>query len=64
MVQRNLLSHLSSDSAALRRSFHTYINGGRTRVEDVYIVALAEEKMRETVKTALQGGLFNPINTK
>jgi hypothetical protein len=64
MVQRNLLFYLSSDPAALRRPFHTHTNRGRTRVEDVYIVALAEEEMRETVKTVLQRGPFDPENAE
>jgi hypothetical protein len=64
MVQRNLLSYLSSDPAAPRRPFHTHTNGGRTRVEDVYMVALVKEEMREAVKTVLRKGLFNPKNTK
>jgi hypothetical protein len=64
MVQRNLLFYLSSDPAVLRRSFHTYINGGRTRVEDIYMVASAEKEMRETVKTALRRGPFNPENAE
>jgi hypothetical protein len=64
MVQRNLLSCLFSDPAVLRRPFRTNTNGGRTRVEDVYMVASAEEEMRETVKTALRGGPFDSKNTK
>jgi hypothetical protein len=64
MVQRNPLFHLFSDPAALRRPFYTYTNGGRTRVEDVYIVALAEEEMREAVKTALRRGLFDSENAE
>jgi hypothetical protein len=64
MVQRNLLSHLSSDPAAPRRPFRIHTNGGRTRVEDVYMVASAEKEMRETVKTALQGGPFDPENAE
>jgi hypothetical protein len=64
MVQRNLLSYLSSDPAALRRPFRTLTNGGRTRVEDVYIVASAEEEMREAVKTALRRGPFDPENAE
>jgi hypothetical protein len=64
MVQQNPLSYLSSNLAALRRPFYTYINGGRTRVEDVYMVASAEEKMREAVKTALRRGPFDSKNAE
>jgi hypothetical protein len=64
MVQRFLSSLLSFLRATLRRPLRTLTSGGRTRVEDVFMVVIAEEKMREAVETALRGGSFNPENAE